>query len=114
VSYIFEASGEDVWSPALLVGKLYVDTAHLVEEFCGGPSGLTAMAADYYEVDPVALGEFIGRAIDRSAGHPTLRALTAGFIATSLVMLDRAGHPHREAPEELRRLQRELAASMPT
>ena len=92
MSYIFEWSGETLWSPALRVGKLYVTLADALADVVSVPHGLSAMASDFYVVDRDQLAEFIA-ALQAwlPRGHPVGDALLGGFLITSLVLLERMG-----------------------
>jgi uncharacterized protein DUF6086 len=94
VSYVFDIGNATVWSPALRIGSLFVTMAESLAAWKGTPSGLSAMASDYYEIDSDVFSTFVQTlARDDSAAHEIFGALTHGFIATCLVMLDRAGVP---------------------
>jgi hypothetical protein len=117
MSYIFEADDTTVWSPALRVGSLFVSMAECLADWEGVPTGLSAMASDYYEIDVGAFGAFVQALLnDSSAGHAIFGQILHGFVATCLVMLERADAPRPEtgwSTEEISRLTIQAAANMP-
>ncbi len=117
MSYIFEAGATSVWSPAPRVGSLFVTMAECLADWEGVPTGLSAMASDYYEIDVEAFGAFVRALLnDSSAGHAIFGQVLDGFVATCLVMLERAGAamPETGRPAEgTSRLTSQAAANMP-
>ncbi len=117
MSYIFEVGDTTVWSPGLRVGALYTRMAECLAEWVGVSSGLSKMANDYYIVDAERFAAFIQALLtDPSSGHPIFNELTRGFIATSMVMLNRAGvSPHLPdaSGQHLAELASSVAARMP-
>jgi hypothetical protein len=94
MSYIFDVGDSTVWSPALRIGSLFVAMAECLAGWAGVPTGLTAMASDFYEVDAEVFGAFVQTlAGNASAANEVFGALTHGFTATCLLILDRAGAP---------------------
>jgi hypothetical protein len=92
MSYVFECGDETVWSPALRVGELYVTLAEALAAMLSVPSGLSAMASDYYEVDRDQFTAFIAALRDWVPGaHAVGGALLGGFLTTSLVLVQRMG-----------------------
>ena len=117
MSYVVEVDDATVWSPGLRVGALYVRMADCFATWSGPPSGLAAMAKDYYVIDVDAFGALFRAVLDDPGfGHPVFGELTRGFIATSLVMLRRAALPLPEmspAAEHLTDLMASIATKMP-
>jgi uncharacterized protein DUF6086 len=92
MSYVFEWDNKTVWSPALRVGKLYVMLADALAAVVSVPHGLAAMASDFYEVDRDKFAAFVtALRVWSPVGHVVGDALVGGFLATSLVMLERMG-----------------------
>jgi len=88
MSYIFEASGKTVWSPALRVGKLFVDMADSLSGSHGVPHGLSFMASDFVVLDVPVFAEFT-RSLESSSvlTHQEYRALASGFVEICRTML---------------------------
>jgi hypothetical protein len=119
VSYVFAVGDDEVWGPALRIGKLFMDIANLLAsnvEFVDTPIGLTAMASDYYYVEPEVFAGFVRAILASSiARNPTYRELARGFIVISLVILDRAGvvvEPLDESQRDLFEAKAEMAKGM--
>lgn len=94
MSYIFIIGDKQVWSPALNVGKLYVDMAASLAgntEFSGLSTGLIPMASDFHRIDVDVFADFIRALLAGSVvKNSTCRELMRGFIVVSLVILDRS------------------------
>ncbi|WP_406628860.1 DUF6086 family protein [Amycolatopsis sp. WGS_07] len=105
MSYVFDAGGETVWSPSLRMGKLFVSMAEtLASNFdLDLPSaGFTAMASDYYYLDPPRLAAFVRTLLGSSvASHPVYWQLARGFLAICLVLLEECGVTVDGVPAEL-------------
>ncbi|WP_051969501.1 DUF6086 family protein [Kitasatospora azatica] len=93
MSFIFDdLENETVWSPAVTAGELFVATANSLAGSYEVPTGLEARAADWYRVDGPIFKSFVREIAARTSQHPVLRELSRGFIATSLVILERSGY----------------------
>ncbi|MGW5386126.1 DUF6086 family protein [Nocardia sp. NPDC003963] len=116
MSYIFDIGDVTVWSPALRVGRLYVSMAQDVAGVLETSTGMTAMAADYWEIELHEFDSFV-RAMYESyfaSEHPVLRMLIGAVLAPSIVLLERGGNsiaPGSDAEQEL--FDRVHALSMP-
>lgn len=68
-------------------------TGEAVAPLVGAPTGIGAMHADEYEVDLDLFVGFVDALVKcyLSSSHPILRSLLEGFLATALVLVDRAG-----------------------
>ncbi|OXM39153.1 hypothetical protein CFP71_43095 [Amycolatopsis thailandensis] len=92
MSYIFEADGETVWSPALRIGRLFVTMADTLSANAETAHGLSFMASDHVIVDVPVFTEFTRTLLDGSVmTHPVYRELARGFVALCLAVLDEAG-----------------------
>ena len=119
MSYIFDVDGEVVWSPGLRSGKLFIALADALAANAGidpGATGLTAMASDYYYVNPRVFAEFVRALLAGPAATNSVYAqLARGFLVTGLVVLDRCGidmTPQRAAHRELFEARDALSSSM--
>ncbi|MEU4314475.1 DUF6086 family protein [Nocardia sp. NPDC024068] len=116
MSYIFEIQDETVWSPALRVGKLYESMAQDVAESLGVPTGMTAMASDFCEIELDVFVTFVRLAYKEyfSSSHPVLRGLIGAVLAPSIVVLERGGQSVvPDSAEEREFLRRARDLSMP-
>ncbi|NUR96961.1 MAG: hypothetical protein HOV67_17100 [Kribbellaceae bacterium] len=72
---------------------MFVGVAQAVAEVTARPVGFRDTGADEYEVDLAAFEAFVEEAVRTYLGssHPIMRTLLEGFLATALVLVDRAG-----------------------
>jgi len=117
VSYVFEISGETVWSPALRIGQVYEGFVTTLSGTLDQPSGFSFNGADFVIIDSAVFAAFVQRLLHETAGHPLLTDQARPVLGPSVVMLDRVGaSPTPETPEQAQLLDelRTVAASMPT
>ncbi|MDN3241313.1 DUF6086 family protein [Glycomyces tritici] len=92
MSYIFDVGDETVWSPSLSVGRLYVETTEAMGLSIGVSTGLIAEASDMYELHPQQFPAFVYElGFGSTSKHEVYRSLVRGFVAVSLVMMERGG-----------------------
>lgn len=93
-----------LWQVEAAVARLFAGEAALVAALLGVPSGVGEVTADRCALDLPAFSAFCATAVAQYAttNQAVQRALTVGFIATALVLLDRAGHslPSAPSPEQ--------------
>jgi hypothetical protein len=89
----FQVGDEVLWNPSNGVAALFLRSAEALAAEAGVPSGLGPMQEDECQVDVVAFTAFVSGLTLRfqASNHPIWRSLTEGFIATSLVLVERAG-----------------------
>lgn len=67
-------------------------------------TGLSAVAADFYQVDPPRLAEFVRTMLGSSVlTHHVYRELARGFLGVCLVLLERSGIPVEDVPPDVAR-----------
>lgn len=93
MSYIFDIDDVTVWSPALRVGRLYVSMAEDVAAILDMPTGVTAMASDYREIELHEFESFVRLMYETyfSSEHPVFKALIGAVLSPSIVLLERGG-----------------------
>ncbi|NBE50571.1 DUF6086 family protein [Streptomyces boluensis] len=93
MSQYFECDGVTLWNPSNGVAGLFLRQVALYEVELGSASGIGPMEDDEATVDPLALRAFATALLARygRTRHPVLMALSDGFVATALVLADRAG-----------------------
>lgn len=92
MSCFFEMSGRTVWNPANEVARLYVEQAAALARVLGVASGVGEIVNDECELDEEVFQGFVAKLLEHPrAGHPVFRELTEGFLATSLVLVERGG-----------------------
>jgi Family of unknown function (DUF6086) len=119
VSYIFDVGDETVWSPALRVGELFVGQLRLAAISVKQETGLKAVASDMYEIDIEEFELFVRKMFNEysSSNNFIYRELLRGMLATSLVLLERAGVVIEPVTDDQRSFIGELDAysrAMPT
>lgn len=96
MSVFFDVDERTVWNPANAVAEVYLRTAAALRDLAGVPTGLGKVRADECAVDPHQLREFtavlLARRV-RTPNHVVLHSLLDGFLATSLVLVERSGLP---------------------
>jgi Family of unknown function (DUF6086) len=94
------AEGPALWATEAGVARLFTGHAELVAALLGVPSGIGDPTGDRCAVDLPVFSAFCAAAVAQYAAtdQGIQRALTVGFIATALVLLDRAGCPLPPAP----------------
>ncbi|MFD4507715.1 DUF6086 family protein [Streptomyces sp. NPDC058457] len=92
--------GRDIWCPNTEVAQAFVGTAEVFAQVFGVTSGVADPVDGVCLVDFRAFGALCAAAVGRFSGtrEGILRSLSLGFIATALVLIDRAGHPAPAMP----------------
>ncbi|MDN3026423.1 DUF6086 family protein [Streptomyces sp. S.PB5] len=93
MSQYFELDGETLWNPSNGAARLFLAHVRIYEGELGITSGFGPMENDECQVDPAALASFADALIelhDRTP-HAVVDALSEGFVATVLVLAERAG-----------------------
>jgi hypothetical protein len=93
VSQYYEVGGVTLWNPSNGASSLFLLQVALFEEEVGLPSGIGPMEADEAQVSPASFGAFVSALLAWRArtDHAVVQALSDGFIAACLVLIERAG-----------------------
>ncbi|MGH4034125.1 DUF6086 family protein [Actinomycetota bacterium Odt1-20B] len=93
MSQYFGVGDETLWNPSNTVARLFLRQVAVFEAELGLPSGIGPMENDECDIAPDVLGEFAHALLAhyRRTHHPVLAALSEGFLATLLVLAQRAG-----------------------
>ncbi|MFI5865304.1 DUF6086 family protein [Streptomyces sp. NPDC051546] len=93
MSQYYDVGDETVWNPSNGAARLFHRQVAVFEEELGLPSGIGPLINDECQLDPAALGAFAEALVARhgTTGHAVIRALSEGFVATVLVLAERAG-----------------------
>lgn len=112
MSQIYQVGEESVWNPSNGAARLFHRQVALFEAELGLPSGIGPLENDECLIDPSVLGPFAEALVARHGhtGHAVIRALSEGFVATVLVLAERAGAQVRmpdptDSPEGRRDIQ---------
>lgn len=112
MSQYFDMGDETLWNPSNGAARLFLLQVVVFEAELGLPSGIGPMENDECQIDPVALGSFVNGLLARHqrTSHAVILALSEGFIATLLVLAQRADVEVCWTPEadQLRTRMREL------
>jgi len=90
--------GRDIWCPSADVAHAFVGAAQVFSGVLGVGSGISDPVDGVCVIDFQDFGALTSAAVHRfgTSHQGILRSLLLGFIATSLVLIDRAGY---RAPE---------------
>ncbi|MFN6554650.1 DUF6086 family protein [Mycolicibacterium septicum] len=115
MSFVFEVEDCTVWSPALQVGDLYVRFLAQVADLLGVPTGLSEIAADYWQIDAGTFEVFVTAMFEANfrSAHQIRRAMLESILAPSVVILDRIDRPlSADTSEKLAFLEKARTLSM--
>ncbi|MET7390218.1 DUF6086 family protein [Streptomyces sp. NPDC005529] len=92
--------GRDIWHPDADVAHAFVGTTEVFSGVLGLRSGIALPADGVCVIEFLEFRSLSVAAVNRfsTSGQGILRSLSLGFIATSLVLIDRAGHPDPPMP----------------
>ncbi|MCX5078603.1 DUF6086 family protein [Streptomyces sp. NBC_00513] len=93
MSQYYDMGDETLWNPSDGASRLFMSQVRVYEAELGMPSGIGPMQADECQIDPIAFKEFVDALLawHRRASHAVMAALSEGFVATVLVLAERAG-----------------------
>ncbi|MFE5474144.1 DUF6086 family protein [Nocardia sp. NPDC056541] len=93
MSQYYEMDGTTLWNPSNGVSRLFLNHVGFFEEELGVPSGIGPMESDVCEVTPVVLEVFLATVLAwrGRTDHAVVQALSDGFLATLLIISERAG-----------------------
>jgi hypothetical protein len=95
VSCFVDIDGDDVWSPANQVARLFIAQARAAAGVFGLDSGVGDVVEDQCSIDGKAFTAFVTTLLAEfeRTNNTTLRRLTEGVLVVSLALLKRAGLP---------------------
>ncbi|PBC86909.1 MULTISPECIES: DUF6086 family protein [unclassified Streptomyces] len=93
MSQYYDMGDQTLWNPSNGVSRLFLRQVALHEEELALPSGIGPMDADECRIDPTDFTAFVDALLarHRHTGHAVMIALSEGFVATVLVLAERAG-----------------------
>ncbi|MGW1624780.1 DUF6086 family protein [Streptomyces sp. NPDC002172] len=99
-SHATDMPGRDIWCPNAEVAQTFVGTAEVFSQVFGLASGIGDPVDGVCLIDFADFGVLCAAAVGRFSGtrEGILRSLSLGFIATALVLIDRAGQPAAAMP----------------
>ncbi len=100
MSIIIEHNGEEVWSPSLRVGHLFIEQLAAIERLVGRKSGVEPTLPDMWEIEATSFHGFILTVFDylgRSNNGP-LYALVGGCLEVAIALDARVNGAWLEPP----------------
>ncbi|WP_310725944.1 DUF6086 family protein [Streptomyces sp. N2A] len=93
MSQYYDLDDQTLWNPSNGVSRLFMSQVGVYQAELGMPSGIGAMQADECQIDPIVFKAFVDALLTwhRRTSHAVMVALSEGFIATVLVLAERAG-----------------------
>ncbi|MEU5888087.1 DUF6086 family protein [Streptomyces sp. NPDC047461] len=92
MSQYFDVGDETLWNPSNGAARLFLRHVRLYEQELGVASGFGPMENDECKIDPAVFGAFVDALLERHdrTRHAVVDALSEGFVATVLVLAERA------------------------
>ncbi|WP_329180372.1 DUF6086 family protein [Streptomyces decoyicus] len=93
MSRYYDMGDQTLWNPSNGASRLFMSQVSVYQAELGLPSGIGPMQADECQIDPVVFTAFVDALLawHRRTSHAVLAALSEGFVATVLVLAERAG-----------------------
>lgn len=92
MSQYFDLGERTLWNPSNGAAGLFLRQVSVFEAELGLPSGIGQMSNDECQIDPAALKTFVQALLEQHlrTSHAITVALSEGFVATMLVLTERA------------------------
>ncbi|KQV16571.1 MULTISPECIES: DUF6086 family protein [unclassified Kitasatospora] len=92
MSQYYDIGDETLWNPSNGASRLFMTQVSVYQAELGLPSGIGPMQADECQIDPIVFKEFVDALLvwHRRTSHAVMVALSEGFVATVLVLAERA------------------------
>lgn len=93
MSQYYDMGDQTLWNPSNGASRLFMSQVSFYQAELGLPSGIGPMQADECQIDPLVFKEFVDALLawHRRTSHAVMAALSEGFVATVLVLAERAG-----------------------
>ncbi|MEV0096400.1 DUF6086 family protein [Streptomyces sp. NPDC050738] len=93
MSQYYDMGDRTLWNPSNGASRLFISQVSFWQAELGLPSGIGPMQSDECQIDPLVFKVFIDALLawHRRTSHAVTAALSEGFVATVLVLADRAG-----------------------
>ncbi|MGQ4377517.1 DUF6086 family protein [Streptomyces sp. SAS_267] len=93
MSQYYDMGDQTLWNPSNGASRLFMSQVSVYQAELGLPSGIGPMRADECEIDPLVFKEFVDALLawHRTTSHAVMVGLSEGFVATVLVLAERAG-----------------------
>ncbi|MFI0156769.1 DUF6086 family protein [Streptomyces lydicus] len=92
MSQYYDMGDQTLWNPSNGTSRLFLSQVNVYQAEVGLPSGIGPMKADECQIDPTLFTAFVHALLawHRRTSHAVMAALSEGFIATVLVLAERA------------------------
>ncbi|MEU8625557.1 DUF6086 family protein [Streptomyces sp. NPDC048669] len=92
MSQYYDMGDQTLWNPSNEVSRLFMSQVSVYQAELGLPSGIGPMQADECQIDPLVFKEFVDALLawHRRTSHAVMAALSEAFVATVLVLAERA------------------------
>ncbi|MDC7341199.1 DUF6086 family protein [Streptomyces lydicus] len=92
MSQYYDMGDQTLWNPSNGASRLFLSQVSVYQAEVGLPSGIGPMKADECQIDPTLFTAFVHALLawHRRTSHAVMAALSEGFIATVLVLAERA------------------------
>ncbi|WP_405407136.1 DUF6086 family protein [Streptomyces decoyicus] len=92
MSQYYDMGDQTLWNPSNGASRLFMSQVNIYEAEVGLPSGIGPMKADEYQIDPTVFKAFVDALLawHRRTSHAVMTLLSEGFVATVLVLAERA------------------------
>nr|WSW48630.1 DUF6086 family protein [Streptomyces sp. NBC_01001] len=93
MSQYYDMGDQTLWNPSNGASRLFMSQVSVYQAELGLPSGIGPMQADECQIDPLVFKAFVDALLawHRGTTHTVMTALSEGFVATVLVLAERAG-----------------------
>ncbi|MCX4586370.1 DUF6086 family protein [Streptomyces sp. NBC_01481] len=93
MSQYYDMGDQTLWNPSNGASRLFMSQVSVYQAELGLPSGIGPMQADECQIDPLMFKGFVDALLawHRRTSHAVMAALSEGFVATVLVLAERAG-----------------------
>ncbi|MFD8411030.1 DUF6086 family protein [Streptomyces sp. NPDC059650] len=93
MSQYYDVGDQTLWNPSNGASRLFMSQVRVYQAELGLPSGIGPMRGDECQIDPLVFKAFVDALLawHRRTSHAVMAALSEGFVATVLVLAERAG-----------------------
>ncbi|WP_249375554.1 DUF6086 family protein [Streptomyces sp. I05A-00742] len=100
LSQYYDMGDLTLWNPSNGVSRLFMSQVSVYQAELGLPSGIGPMRGDECQIDPLVFKAFVDALLAwrQRTSHAVMAALSEGFVATVLVLAERAGIEVKRQP----------------
>ncbi|WP_234042193.1 DUF6086 family protein [Streptomyces marianii] len=93
MSQYYDMGDQTLWNPSNGASRLFMSQVSVYQAELGLPSGIGPVQGDECQIDPLVFKAFVDALLawHRRTSHAVTAALSEGFVATVLVLAERAG-----------------------